>query len=80
MKDWEEAEFEHQQKSIQEWAKKQVEKTANGWWFRRKLAKLSRMVTIIYGEPMAAEIRFYVKDVQGRCKTSGVSVKKSFNH
>ena len=61
MKDWEEAEFEHQQKSIQEWAKKQVEKTANGWWFRRKLAKLARIVSIISGEPVAAEVRFYVK-------------------
>lgn len=61
MKTWEEAEFERQQKSIKEWAAKQLKKTANGWWFRRKLAKLARMVSIISGEPVSAEVRFYVK-------------------
>ena len=68
MNTWEEDEFEMQQQSAREWAKKKVQKISNGWWFRRKLAKLSRLVTMIYGQPMSVEIRFYVKDVDDNGK------------
>lgn len=68
MPKWEEDEFELQQQAVKQWAEKKIKKISNGWWFRRKLAKLSWLVTIIYGQPMAVEIRFFVKDVDDNGK------------
>ena len=46
MSNWEETEFEEQQKSICLWAWKKYCKVVGSWWLNRKLSKIEKLLSI----------------------------------
>ena len=46
MSNWEETEFDEQQKSIRLWAWKKYCKVIRSWWLNRKLNKIEKLLSI----------------------------------